>query len=115
MDRDVEQQSFKFTLHERTYQDVMAWLEDSDGDLLPQLSSTATMQQIANRTITLPAHKWVEVCEGLYSHASEFSGTWGRSADSLARQIAGRGYGYFLNGVWIDDAACEAVSASSSV
>ncbi len=107
MDGEAERQPLRLALHERTYQDVMTWLEDCDSSLLTELPEAATITEVRNRMVTLSTSKWIEVCEGLFGHASEFGGTWGRSADSLAQQITERVGGYFLEGLWVDDTDCE--------
>jgi len=106
MNTETEQVPLRLALHERTYQDVLTWLEDCDSELAHQVSEKTPRAEVIHRQITLPAFKWIEVCEGLYNHAAEFGGTWGRSADTLAQLLTSRIGGYFRRGLWIDDADC---------
>lgn len=95
------------TLHPRTRDDVLSWLEDRDSDLVAEVAGSLAATASDQPPLTLPTDLWIEVCEGLYGHAREFGGSYARSAQALGRQLTDQIGGYFLYGRWIDDTDCQ--------
>jgi hypothetical protein len=108
MDRDTAQMPLRLTLHERTYEDALTWMEDADEDLAGQVAASATPAEVVHRQVTLPVVRWIEVCEGLYGHGQEFGGTYRASAGRLAGQLTERIGGTFVGGCWTDDSGVAA-------
>lgn len=107
MKTQTPQAPLQLTLHGRTRDDVLSWLEDSDSDLAAQVAASSPATADGQRPLTLSAARWIEVCEGLYGHGREFGGTYARSAEALGQQLTERIGGYFLRGRWIDDTDCQ--------